>query len=379
MVKNINQNIIKILFIGDSSMIHFRRMVNYFYDNFNFYVVVLCLNNNQNIRAHKIIVNDCLNKSKKNWLSNNLRLRSIVNKNEINIVNIHYLPSGFTSLFISVPIILTAYGGDINELPTKWISWNKILTKLLLIKSKVVFVDAYDLKKALKKKLNIRHNKIRYFQWGIDLNKFKKDNRKINYRKMFNIPENKKVIISYRGWVDRYNILTLLDAYADLIKIRDDVILVIKNTAIIYDIDYKNVIEKRLSRKDLKGKLIVAPDDLSYDHLLKLLYSSDIYISIPGQDGTAMSLLESIACGAIPLLSDIKPSKEWVKHGENGFLCDITKNDILKNLNFILNTSENRLNRMREHNFRLVAEKANQTKWMNQLNENYLKIYNDGK
>ena len=34
---------------------------------------------------------------------------------------------------------------------------------------------------------------------------------------------------------------------------------------------------------------------------------------------------------------------------------------------------------MREYNFRLVNEKANETKWMNQLNENYLKIYKDGK
>ena len=79
------------------------------------------------------------------------------------------------------------------------------------------------------------------------------------------------------------------------------------------------------------------------------------------------------------MLSDIKSSKEWVKHGENGFLCDITKYDIIKNLNFILNISENRLSRMREYNFRLVNEKANETKWMNQLNENYLKIYKDGK
>ena len=190
---------------------------------------------------------------------------------------------------------------------------------------------------------------------------------------------NKKVIVSYRGWGDRYNILTLLDAYAELIKTRDDVILVIKNTAIVYDQDYKVRVEERLNKDDLKDKLIILPNRLSYEKLIDLLHVSDIYVSIPDHDGTAMSLLESIACGAIPLLSDIKSSKEWVKHGENGFLCDITKYDIIKNLNFILNISENRLSRMREYNFRLVNEKANETKWMNQLNENYLKIYKDGK
>ncbi len=102
-----------------------------------------------------------------------------------------------------------------------------------------------------------------------------------------------------------------------------------------------------------------------------------LYVSIPDHDGTAMSLLESIASGAIPWLSDIKSSKEWIKYGENGFLCNPIRDDIIKNLNLILESSEIQLNRMREYNFRLVSEKADESKWMYQLYKDYLKIFNN--
>ena len=55
----------KILFIGDSRMIHFKRMINYFYDNFNFHVVVLISIPNKKIRAHSVIIDQCISKSKK--------------------------------------------------------------------------------------------------------------------------------------------------------------------------------------------------------------------------------------------------------------------------------------------------------------------------
>ena len=70
---------IKILFIGDSRMIHFRRIINYFYDNFEFHVGVLVSIEDKRIRAHNIFVNDYLSKSKK-WIINNIRLRRLIKK-----------------------------------------------------------------------------------------------------------------------------------------------------------------------------------------------------------------------------------------------------------------------------------------------------------
>ena len=367
----------KILFIGDSRMIHFRRMINYFYDNFNFQVYVLIAKPNQKIRAHCIIVDRCLSKSKKKWIFNNFKLRAIVKQHKINLVNIHYIPSGFTSFLVPVPLIVTAYGGDINEVPKNYFSFQKILTKFLLKKSKRVFIDSFDLKNTIEREFKIKSKKIKYFQWGVDLNMIKSIDKESNYRDKFNIPRDKKVIISYRGWVDRYNILTLLDSYSELAKSRNDTVLVIKNTALVYDSKYKEKVETRLSKKDLLNNTIVIQNNLPYRELLELLSVSDIYVSVPSQDGTAMSLLESLSLGAIPLLSNIESSKEWVKDKKNGYLCEINQDSIRKKLNFLLGVERREINKIKNYNFKLIKTKANQTTCMKSIYQEYLKINNN--
>jgi glycosyltransferase involved in cell wall biosynthesis len=47
---------------------------------------------------------------------------------------------------------------------------------------------------------------------------------------------------------------------------------------------------------------------------------SKFFISIPTSDGTSISLLEAMAYGCIPVLSDLPANREWVKDGENGII-----------------------------------------------------------
>jgi glycosyltransferase involved in cell wall biosynthesis len=47
---------------------------------------------------------------------------------------------------------------------------------------------------------------------------------------------------------------------------------------------------------------------------------SKFFISIPKSDGTSISLLEAMAYGCIPMLSDIPANREWVEDGKNGII-----------------------------------------------------------
>lgn len=47
---------------------------------------------------------------------------------------------------------------------------------------------------------------------------------------------------------------------------------------------------------------------------------SKFWISIPESDATAISLLEAMACGCIPIVSDLPANKEWINNGENGLI-----------------------------------------------------------
>ena len=61
--------------------------------------------------------------------------------------------------------------------------------------------------------------------------------------------------------------------------------------------------------------------------------SATIYISIPISDGTSISLLEAMAYGCIPIVSDLPANKEWITHLENGIISD---GDVMKDIEIAL-------------------------------------------
>jgi len=56
------------------------------------------------------------------------------------------------------------------------------------------------------------------------------------------------------------------------------------------------------------------------DELPKYLASSYIYVSTSLSDGTSQALLEAMACGLAPIVTDIPANRPWVTDGINGFL-----------------------------------------------------------
>src|SRR5581483_12442875 len=50
------------------------------------------------------------------------------------------------------------------------------------------------------------------------------------------------------------------------------------------------------------------------------LSAADLFVSTSLSDGNNISLNEAMACGAFPIATDIEANREWIAHGENGFL-----------------------------------------------------------
>jgi glycosyltransferase involved in cell wall biosynthesis len=50
------------------------------------------------------------------------------------------------------------------------------------------------------------------------------------------------------------------------------------------------------------------------------LDSASFYLSASLSDGTSSSLLEAMACGLLPIVSDIAANREWIVHESNGLL-----------------------------------------------------------
>jgi len=59
---------------------------------------------------------------------------------------------------------------------------------------------------------------------------------------------------------------------------------------------------------------------LDNDDLPKLLGNHDVYLSASLWDGTSLSLMEAMATGLLPVVSDIKANSTWLEHNVDGLL-----------------------------------------------------------
>jgi glycosyltransferase involved in cell wall biosynthesis len=69
--------------------------------------------------------------------------------------------------------------------------------------------------------------------------------------------------------------------------------------------------------------------------------------------------MEAMALGAVPVVSDIEPNREWVQDGENGFLIDVGDPDAAaRKLRQILSLPEAACAYMRERNRSIIRERG---------------------
>ena len=104
--------------------------------------------------------------------------------------------------------------------------------------------------------------------------------------------------------------------------------------------------------------------------LLDHFQSGDIFVSVSKSDGTATSMLEAMACGLFPVLSDIPQNREWVDPAAgNGILVPF--NDPAALASALVRAMSDRALREKAAgiNRRLVLEKASSMRNMARLAE----------
>jgi glycosyltransferase involved in cell wall biosynthesis len=95
-----------------------------------------------------------------------------------------------------------------------------------------------------------------------------------------------------------------------------------------------------------------------HEEMPDLLTKADIYVSTSLYDGTSVSLLEAMAAGAFPVVTDIAPNREWIENGRNGFLFPAHDEFLLAKR--ILNAIHDKelLEKGRKSNQSIVEERA---------------------
>ncbi len=60
---------------------------------------------------------------------------------------------------------------------------------------------------------------------------------------------------------------------------------------------------------------------LPYQQMYEFWKQSDIFINVSDMEGTSLSMLEAMASGAVPIVTDTSGARNFVRDGKNGFIC----------------------------------------------------------
>ena len=120
-------------------------------------------------------------------------------------------------------------------------------------------------------------------------------------------------IVSTRNLHGIYGVENLIEALPVLIERFD------ARAVICGDGPERGSLEQRAARLGLGGR-VEFKGRLGPEAIADELRSADIYVSTSLSDSTSVSLLEAMACGAPPVLTDIPANREWITDGENGLL-----------------------------------------------------------
>ena len=292
----------KLLLIGGSNgNAHLRNFHDLISDQFE---SILVVSNNIIDFASCKKINFSLKNPIQFW-QNIRELRSIIKDFEPDIIHVHQANSyGFLTALANqskIPLVLTTWGSDVLLLPNKSLL-HRWMVKYVLNKADQITADAEFMATAIH---NLIGNKtVRIANFGVEIDPQK------------TALERKKIIYSNRMHAPLYQIDKIILESADFLKKNTDWLLKIAGQGINTPVLEKLAAEHLpLGSYEFVGFLNSDQNKTNYQ-------SATLYISIPISDGTSISLLEAMAYGCIPIVSDLPANKEWITHLENGIISD---------------------------------------------------------
>ena len=243
------------------------------------------------------------------------KIRSIAKQFNPDIVHIHQVNSvAFYALKavlpLGIPTVLTAWGSDIYLTPHRNFLL-KYLVRWNLKHAHSFTADSNDLAQAMQELIPEKKIDVLVANFGINLQPIQ--------------VEKEKVFYSNRLHKKLYRVDFILRAFAKFKSKpnREEWKLIVG--AVGEESDHLKALAAELnilSSTEFVGWLQQEDNARNY---AKATY----YISIPESDATSISVLEAMASGCIPILSNLPSSIEWVSHSTTGFIVEDVQSDFI--------------------------------------------------
>jgi glycosyltransferase involved in cell wall biosynthesis len=242
------------------------------------------------------------------------RVKSLLNAIAPDLLNTHFLTGyGYWGHFSGFhPNVLTVWGDDVYLTPFQnpLKNW---LARRALASCDALTGDSSDI---LRLACELGADPGRAFRvlWGVDLERFHPDPDPA-YRRELGFTDEQIVYFSPRSYTQPYyNIDTVISAAGEVHR-REP-------RARFLFAGYEGDPEPFRAQAAAAGigDVMVFAGRLAHDQFARALRASDVFISVPSVDATAVSLLEALACACAVIVSDLPSAVEWVNHEESGLV-----------------------------------------------------------
>lgn len=300
------------------------------------------------------------------------RLARVVRRLKPDVVHVHYAKGLAWGLLLAGyhPYVVFPWGSDVLEEQGAFREWyGRRLTRALLRCADLIAVPSEYLERRVRE-LVPGASRLARIAPGVDLRRFRSGLDVRPLRERWGIGDGARVIFSPRLAQPLYHhdrIIRALPAVRE--KVPDAVLVVAEHFA---DRAYVAGLRRLAADLGVSGWVRFL-GDIPYPDMPLWYNLADVVVMVPRSDGLPNSLVETMACGAVPVLNRLPQYAELVSHGENGFLVDPEQGDLVGALVGALSDPA-----VKEHiaraNRTKVAAMANQDREMSRMEEWYIRL-----
>jgi len=242
-------------------------------------------------------------------------------KNKCNLIHVHWaIPTGLIGVWVGSllkkPLIVTVHGSDLRMALESAGYLKKIFVYVCNHANHLNCVS--NVQKKDLEQLGITNEKISVIPMGVDEAFLETGKgRKIELNK------GSFIILSNRNLLPLYNVSLLIRAIPIILKEEPKTEFIIAG-----DGSEKGNLESEVEQLNVSSSVQFL-GRVPHQEMAHLLGQSDIYVSTSLHDGTSVSLLEALASGAFPVVTDIPSNREWIVDGDNGFLVPKENENVL--------------------------------------------------
>ncbi len=256
------------------------------------------------------------------------------------------------------PLLVTSWGSDLL-VGARRSRVQRLLARWVLARADYVTCVSGQLVEAAQA-LGAATQRVELTPWGVDTRLFHPGTTG---------HDRPPLVLSIRGIKAIYNPLVIAHTIPMVLARRPDARFVIRT----YSLDAGLLAEfQRIVAAAGATDAVEYVGGLPNDHAIADLYrQAAVVVSVPSSDGTPQSVLEAMACGAAPVVSDLPSLRDWLRPDVEGLFVPVGDSAALAEAILRLLDDDALRRSMQAAAVGLVQERADSRLWM----QRYERIY----